>query len=96
MSPQKKMFENIVGKGENSGKQDFLPFPLCFFKSSLIVLKGHVLRRSDLSNITHHRPLVGGDDYALINSELSGEIWLLSFTFWPASINGARDRVLLS
>ena len=51
------------------------------------VLTGHVLRRLDLSNMTHHRLLVRGDDYALI-SELSGEKWLLSFTFGPASING--------
>ena len=34
------------------------------------------------------RPLVKGDDFALINSELSGEKWLLSFTFWPVLING--------
>ena len=37
-----------------------------------------MLRRLDLSNVTHHRPLVRRDDYALINSELSGEKWLLS------------------
>ena len=33
-----------------------------------IVLTGHVLRRLDLSNIKHHRPLVRGDDYALRRS----------------------------
>ena len=53
-----------------------------------IVLTGHVLRRFDLSNMAHHRPLVRGDDYALISSELSGEKWLLSFTFWAVLING--------
>ena len=31
-------------------------------------LDSHVLRRLDLSNMTHHRPLVRGDDYALISS----------------------------
>ena len=46
-----------------------------------IVFTGHVLRRLDLSNMTHHRPLVRGKYYALISSELSGEKWLLSFTF---------------
>ena len=35
-----------------------------------IVLKGHVLQRLDLSNMTHHRPLVRGDDYALVSSEV--------------------------
>ena len=55
---------------------------------SLIVLTGHVLQRLDLSNMMHHRPLVGGDDSALISSELSGEKWLLSFTFGPVLING--------
>ena len=48
-----------------------------------IVLTGHVLRRLDLSNMTHHRPLVRGDVYALISSELGGEKCLLPFTFWP-------------
>ena len=33
-----------------------------------IVWTGHVLRRLDLSNMTHHRPLVGGKYYALISS----------------------------
>ena len=33
-----------------------------------IVLTGHVLRKLDLSNMTHHRPLVRGDGYALISS----------------------------
>ena len=33
-----------------------------------IVLTGQVLRRSDLSNMTHHRPVVMGNDYALISS----------------------------
>ena len=27
---EKKRFENIVGKGENAGYQDFLLFPQCF------------------------------------------------------------------
>ena len=48
-----------------------------------IVLTGHVLRRLDLSNMTHHRPLVREDDSALISSVLSGEKWLLSSTFRP-------------
>ena len=43
---------------------------------SPIVLTGHVLRRLDQPNMTHHRPLVRGDDYELISSELSGEKWL--------------------
>ena len=34
----------------------------------LIVLTGHVLRRLDLSHMMHHRPLVRGNDYALISS----------------------------
>ena len=50
---------------------------------SSIALTGHVLRRLDLSNMIHHRPLVRGDDSVLISSELSGEKWLLSFTFGP-------------
>ena len=54
----------------------------------IIVLTGHLLWRLDLSNVTHHRPLVRGDDYVLISCELSGEKWLLSFTFWPVLING--------
>ena len=54
----------------------------------IIVLTGHVLRRLDLSNMTHHRPLVRGKYYALISSELSGEKWLLLLTFWPVLING--------
>ena len=33
-----------------------------------IVLTGNVLRRLDLSNMTHHRPLVRGKYYALTNS----------------------------
>ena len=33
-----------------------------------IVLTGHVLRRLDLSNMTHLRALVRGKYYALINS----------------------------
>ena len=28
--PEKKPFENIVGKGENAGNQHFLFFPQCF------------------------------------------------------------------
>ena len=30
MTPTKKPFENIVGKGENIGNQHFLLFPQCF------------------------------------------------------------------
>ena len=30
MTLRKKPFENIVGKGENAGNQDFLLFPQCF------------------------------------------------------------------
>ena len=30
MTLKKKPFDNIVGKGENAGKQRFLLFPLCF------------------------------------------------------------------
>ena len=37
-------------------------------KQKAIVLTGHVLRRLDLSNMTHHRPMVRGDDYALIST----------------------------
>ena len=28
--PKIEAFENIVGKGENAGNQDFLVFPQCF------------------------------------------------------------------
>ena len=28
--PRKRPFENIVGKGENTGNQHFLLFPQCF------------------------------------------------------------------
>ena len=28
---ENKAFENVVGKGENAGKQHFLLFPQCFF-----------------------------------------------------------------
>ena len=30
-------------------------------RQKVIVLTGHVLRRLDLSNMTHHRPLVRGN-----------------------------------
>ena len=30
----KEPFENIVGKGENDGNQDFLHFPQCFLPKS--------------------------------------------------------------
>ena len=30
MTPKKKAFENLVGKGENAGNQHFLPFPTMF------------------------------------------------------------------
>ena len=33
---EKKAFENIVGKGENAGKQHFFLFPQCF-----LLYKGH-------------------------------------------------------
>ena len=56
--------------------------------SAGIVLTGHVLRRLDLSNLTHHRPLVRGNDYALISSAQWRNKWPLSFTFWPVLING--------
>ena len=29
-TPKKKAFENIVGKGDNTGKQHFVLFPQCF------------------------------------------------------------------
>ena len=32
--PGKKAIENIVGKGENAGKQHFLLFPQCFYTLS--------------------------------------------------------------
>ena len=35
-----------------------------------IVLTGHVLRKLNLSNMTHHRPLARGKYYALISSAL--------------------------
>ena len=34
MTMTKKCFENIVGKGENSGNQHFLLFPQCFLYPS--------------------------------------------------------------
>ena len=46
--------ENIVGKGENAGYQDFLPFPLCFPKASILgPLKSNfsVNRFLDLTNL---------------------------------------------
>ena len=48
----------------------------------------HHCLRGLTSPMTHHRPLVRGDDYALISSDLSGEKRLLSFTLWPVLING--------
>ena len=57
-------------------------------QSRCIVLTGHVLRRLDLSNMTHHRLLVRGDDYALISSAQWRKKCLSSFTFWPVLING--------
>ena len=37
-SQRKKTFENIVGKGENVGNQNFLLFPLCFLPFSKQIL----------------------------------------------------------
>ena len=54
----------------------------------IIVLTGHVLRRLDLSNMTHHRPVVRGKYYALRSSAQWRKKWLLSFTFGPVLING--------
>ena len=39
-----------------------LPHPS---RIAVIVLTGHVLRRLDVSNMTHHRSPVRGDDYVL-------------------------------
>ena len=64
--------------------------------TSHIVLTGHVLRRLHLSDMTRHRLLVRGDDYALISSDLSGAKWLLSFTFGPVLINGRCIRYMVS
>ena len=34
MTLKKKHFENIVGKGENAGNQNFILFPQCFPKTN--------------------------------------------------------------
>ena len=61
---------------------------MALYTGKRIVLTGRVLPRLDLSYMANHRPLVRGDYYTLISSELSEEKWLLSFTFWPLLING--------
>ena len=53
----------------------------------LIILIGHVLRRLDLSNMTHHRPLVRRKYYALISSAQWRNKWQLSFTFGLVLLN---------
>ena len=41
---RKKPFENIVGKGENTGYQHFLLFPQCFlpFRTQISIFKAHL------------------------------------------------------
>ena len=57
MKPNSERVENIVGKGEKIlGEDGVIKSRLC------IVLTGHVLRRSDMSNMMHHRLLVRGDN----------------------------------
>ena len=49
----KTPFENIVEKGENSGYQHFLLFPLCFLPFSKPYFKFQVYLQGDLSVILH-------------------------------------------
>ena len=57
MKTNSERVENIVGKGEKIlGEDGVIKSRLC------IVLTGYVLRRLDLSNIMHRRPLVRGDN----------------------------------
>ena len=43
--PEKKAFENIVGKRENAGNQHFLLFPQCFlpFPKQISIFQSHLL-----------------------------------------------------
>ena len=43
MTLRKKLFENIVGKGENAGDQHFLLFPQCFipFQRQISIFESH-------------------------------------------------------
>ena len=43
--PEKEIFENNTGKGENAGNQHFLLFPQCFFYS--IKDRNHVFSNND-------------------------------------------------
>ena len=52
-TPKKKPFENIVGKGENAGKQHFLLFPQCFlpFPKDISLCMLHLFCRLQMLSI---------------------------------------------
>ena len=101
---------------------EFLYIPVSIYRSFLsllmardlhvwcIVLTGQVLRRLDLSNMTHHRPLVRGVNYALISGaqwrKMAIIIYILAFLIngWcigymladDSCMNGTRQGFILA
>ena len=50
---KKKPFENIVGNGENAGKQHFLLSPQCFlpFPKQILIIQPHLICRLRILSI---------------------------------------------
>ena len=86
--PAKRMFSGLcwnqpVGPSVHVKTIEIIHNPL-----NDIVLTGHVLRRSDLSNMTHHRPLGRGKYYTLISSAQWRKNGYYHLHFGPVLING--------
>ena len=56
---KKKPFENIVGKGENAGNQDFLLFPRCclLFQPNFICHLQNALKLYQFKNLSFNKEL---------------------------------------
>ena len=60
---RKKVFENIVGKGENAGNQHFLFFPQCFQpKSNFSFLVAFTLSSANAFNLDRSKILLFGKE----------------------------------
>ena len=73
-SLKQRAFENIVGKGENAGKQHFLLFPQCFlpFPNHVLILYTFNMSSAKTLNFDQFKLLLFGKelDWGLIGEQL--------------------------